>query len=151
MQAVHIHSHTIHTLFAESSHRIPSYSHTIRTRFARSHTIRTVAHYSHGRTPFAVFAQYSLPVYIIHSSFARLTHYSRHCHTEFTHYSHQFTPRSHYSRGGGEPGRTHSRSIRAVFSPAIVSNWGEKPRSRRSARHRAARHARASGRTAQVD
>ena len=77
--AVHTHSHTIHTLFAHYSHSRRITFTAIRTLFARSHTIRTVAHCSHGRTTFAVFAQYSLPAYIIHSSFARFTHYSRHC------------------------------------------------------------------------
>ena len=123
-QAVHTHSHTIHTLFAQSSHRIHSYSHTIRTLFARSvrhyshtirtvahysHTIRTVARYSHGRTLFEHFSHGR-------TLFARFSHYSRHLHTKFADYSHQFAPRSHYSRGGGEPVRTHSRSIRTVHT-----------------------------------
>ena len=89
------------TLFARS--------HTIRTVAHYAHTIRTVAHYSHGRT---LFAHYS------HGStlFAQFTDYWRHRHTKFAHYSHQFAPQSHYSRGGGEPIRTHARSIRTVHT-----------------------------------
>ena len=93
-------SDRIHTsqLFSHSSH-------TIRTLFARSHTIRTVAHYSRGRTLFA-------RSHTIRTLFARFTHYSRHRHTKFAHYSHQFAPRSHYSRGEGEP----VRSVRTQFT-----------------------------------
>ena len=104
-QAVHTHSHTIRTLFAQSSHRILSYySHTILTLFAWSHTIRTLfAHDSH----------------VIRTLFAR-SHTVRAVLTLFAPSSHQirrlFAPRSHYSRGGGDPVRTHSRSIRTVHT-----------------------------------
>ena len=120
-QAGHTHSHTIRTvvasysqdiltLFAHCSHgRIlfAHYSHTIRTLFLWPPTIRTVALYSHSRT---LFAHY------LHGRtlFAGFTHYSRHRHTIFAHYSdsHKFAPRSHYSLGGGQPVHTHSHSIR---------------------------------------
>ena len=98
LQAIHTHSHTIRTLFAQSSHRSHSYSHTIRTLFARSHTIRTlsiltvahyshtirtVAHYSHGRTLFArshtirtLFAQ-SHTIRAVHTLFSPSSHQIR--------------------------------------------------------------------------
>ena len=125
-QAVHTHSHTIRTLFAHGtvvasytysqlfshySHGLTHDSHNIRTVAHYSHTIRTVAQYSHGRTLFAHF---------LHGRtlFARFTHYSRHRLTKFADKSHQFAPRSHYSRGGGKPVRTraHARSIRTVHT-----------------------------------
>ena len=64
------------------------------------------------------FILYSLPAYIIHSSFARFTHYSRHCHTKFAHYSHQFTPRSHYSiRAVGASPVAPIHTVFAQFTP----------------------------------
>ena len=103
-QAIHTHSHTICTLFAQSSHRSHSYSHTIRTVSHYSHTIRTVAHYlhtirtvarySHGRTLFAVH------------TFCTVAHYSRGSHTICA----IFTPNSQTIRTSSHPGHT----IRAV-------------------------------------
>ena len=112
--------YTIRTLFAQSSHRIHSDSHTIfkhyshsctlfarphtiRTLFAQSHTIRTVAHYaqySRGITSrFTLFTADQL-VCAVHTLFAP------HRHTTFAHYSHQFTP-SHTIHGWGRA-RSHS-------------------------------------------
>ena len=131
LQAVHTHSHTILTqhyshsrrsysqLFSHYSHSRTLFArpHTIRTLFARSHTVRTLFARSHTiRTLFAIFARCYLPVYIIHSSFARFTHDSRHRHTIFAHYSHQFThPVGHTIRaasGGASP----FALIHAVFT-----------------------------------
>ena len=110
-QAIHTHSHTIRTLFAQSSHRSHSYSHTILTLFARYHTIRTLFARSH--TIRTLFARSHVIRTVAHYShtFRTVAHYSRHLHTKFAPSSHQIrrllAPRSHYSRGGGEPVRTH--------------------------------------------
>ena len=73
VQAVHTHSHTIRTLFAQSSHRTrTSYSNTIRTR------IRTVAHYSH-----AAVAHYSHTIRTVAHTIRTVAHYSHTIRTLF--------------------------------------------------------------------
>ena len=102
----------IRKLFAHYSHSRRIVLTAILTLFAHySHGLTLFAHYSHGRTLFAHFS-HGRTLFL----FARFTHYSRHHHTKFADYSYQFAPRSHDSRGGGEPVRTHSRSIRTVHT-----------------------------------
>ena len=116
---VRTHSHTIRTLFSQSSHRIHSYSnsHTIRTLFARSHTVRTVAHYLH---TVRTVAHYSHTIRTVALTFRTLfarshtitirtvthylhtirtvAHYIRTLFARFTHYSrHRHTKFAHYS------------------------------------------------------
>ena len=109
-QAVRTHSHTIRTLFAQSSHRIHSYSNTIHTH---SHT---VAHYSHGRTLFAHYS-HSRTLFAgsqtIRTLFAG-SHTIRTVHTLFAPSSHQIctlfapvrTPVTLFARWG--QARSHS-------------------------------------------
>ena len=107
-QAVHTHSPTIRTLFAQYSHSrrivFTSYSNTIRTLFARSHTIRTIAHYSHTIRSVAL---YSHNIRAVRKLFAPPSHQS--C----TLFARVRTSVTLFARWG-EPARsTHSRTIRA--------------------------------------
>ena len=107
-QAVHTHSYTIRTLFAQSSHRI-------HTAILSSHTIRTLfAHYSHGRTLFA-------RSHTIRTLFARFTHYSRHRHTNKFTFAPVRTPVTLFAPWGRACSQC-SHSVHTVFAKFTFVN-----------------------------
>ena len=109
----------IRTLFLAQLQRIQTETQLFAHLFANS---RTYSQYQHSiRNSRSIFSpglhyNYSQLVVVraVHTPFALLSH------TKFPHvYSHHFTPRSHYLRNGargGEPIRTHSRSIQAQLT-----------------------------------
>ena len=129
-QAVHTHSHTIRTLFAQSSHRIHSYSHTILTLFARSHTIRTLFARSHTiRTLFARSHSIRTVAHYLHTYrtvtvgrtlFARFTHYLRHRFTKFAHYIRTSPHPGHTIHAVGASPFALIHAVFAQFTPVRI-------------------------------